>query len=69
MPWLALLLSMGAASHWPHARSLRPNVTKATWPNPVPTVLSLISPMSNDTRYTRTSLFQRPDIECTVNIV
>jgi len=28
---------MGAASHRPHARSLRPNATKATGPNPVPT--------------------------------
>jgi len=31
---------MGAASHRPHARSLRPNATKATGPNPVPTILS-----------------------------
>jgi len=29
---------MGAASHRPHARSLRPNATKATGPNPVPTL-------------------------------
>ena len=28
---------MGAASHRPHARSLRPNATKATGSNPVPT--------------------------------
>jgi hypothetical protein len=29
---------MGAASHRPHARSLRPNATKATGPNPVRTL-------------------------------
>jgi len=34
-------LPMGAASHRPHARSLRPNATKATGPNPVPTHSSM----------------------------
>jgi len=42
LPGLALLLSMGAASHRPHARSLRPNATKATGPNPVATVSATV---------------------------
>jgi len=37
LPGLDLLLSVGAASHRPHARSLRPNATQAIGPNPVPT--------------------------------
>jgi hypothetical protein len=31
--------SMGAASHWPHARSIWPKATQAIGPNPVPTDL------------------------------
>jgi hypothetical protein len=42
---LALLLSMGAASHWPHARSLSPNATKAIGPNPVPTMKVMVMVM------------------------
>jgi len=38
---------MGAASHRPHARSLRPNTTKATGPNPVPTSFILITMMAS----------------------
>jgi len=38
LPGLALLLSMGAASHRPHARSFRPKATQAIGPNPVPTM-------------------------------
>jgi len=44
LPGLGLLLGMGgwwrpmgAASHQPHARSLRPNATQDIGPNPVPT--------------------------------
>jgi hypothetical protein len=38
LPGLDLLLGMGAASHRPHARSLRPHATKAIGPIPVPTL-------------------------------
>jgi hypothetical protein len=40
LPGLALLLGMGAASHRPHSRSVRPKATQAIGPNPVPTLLT-----------------------------
>jgi len=41
--WWGQARPMGAVSHRPHARSLRPNATNAIGPNPVPTLLRSFS--------------------------
>jgi hypothetical protein len=36
--WWGQARPMGAVSHRPHVRSVRPKATQAIWPNPVPTL-------------------------------